>query len=319
MGIDHAAATLQSELTSLETRVASFLSFFNAMPESASAAMHGTLTQMHALCCELSSIPSHHWKSAQVKNVLKPAIELQSRSRFIKRLQEWPRGYPGDFETVELLVSGSPVPSSNSAAEWINWYALNTAIAQQHRNKIAWQHRLMSIAGGQRILSAGCGGGADFAIGLERFQNTHVALLDIDRDALELAEKRLSPHAKVYPICGDVRRGVRKAQQHGPFDLVVCGGLFDYLDDRTISFLLLELSRRALPLGGMIAFTNIAELNPFQCWMEAIADWNLIHRSEEDIFRIAETAGCDRSKIAIERDGTGLTHLVTICIDTLSR
>jgi hypothetical protein len=33
------------------------------------------------------------------------AREVHARSPFVRRLQSWPRGYPGDFETVEYLLS----------------------------------------------------------------------------------------------------------------------------------------------------------------------------------------------------------------------
>jgi len=47
---------------------------------------------------------------------------------------------------------------------------------------------------------------------------------------------------------------------------------------RTIAFLLKELRERAVKVGGSVLFTNIAEENPFRVWMEALADWRLIHR-----------------------------------------
>jgi extracellular factor (EF) 3-hydroxypalmitic acid methyl ester biosynthesis protein len=109
-----------------------------------------------------------------------------------------------------------------------------------------------------------------------------------------------------------MRRGIRNAQDEGPFDVVVCGTLFDYLDDRTIVVLLKEIRERTLKVGGSVLFTNIAEGNPFRVWMEAIADWRLSHRSEADIRRIVEAAGFDLHGLSIRRDETGLTHLIEI-------
>jgi extracellular factor (EF) 3-hydroxypalmitic acid methyl ester biosynthesis protein len=155
----------------------------------------------------------------------------------VRRLREWPRGYPGDFETIELLVKGSEVPTSTDPGEWIGWYAVNTAIGQQHRNKVWWQCLQTCAITPGRILSVGCGGGADFNIAPHRFTGSEIVLLDIDQDALRLAQDRLQRYCEVRAICGDVRRGIRRAQDEGPFDVVACGGLFDYLDDRSIVFL----------------------------------------------------------------------------------
>jgi len=296
----------------LKDQVTTFAQFFASIPTNPSAAMHGTIAQMHGLCSVLAELPAALWRSPAVQELLNPAADLQTQSAFVRRLREWPRGYPGDFETVELLVKGSEVPTSPDPARWIDWYALNTAIGQQHRNKVWWQYLRMCAATPGRILSVGCGGGADFNIAPHRFTGSAIVLLDLDQDALRLAQDRLARYCEVHTICGDVRRGIRKAQDQGPFDIVVCGGLFDYLDDRTIVFLLKELRERALKVGGTVLFTNIAEGNPFRVWMEAIADWRLIHRSEADIQRIVEAAGFDLGELHVGREGTGLTYLIEI-------
>lgn len=300
------------DLSGLEAQVTAFSQFFASLPASSAAAMHGTISQMHALCSVLANLPPTIWKSPEVQGVLRAAVELQAQSPFVRRLREWPRGYPGDFETVELLVNGSDVPTSADPGEWIDWYALNTAIGQQHRNKVWWQYLQMCAVTPGRILSVGCGGGADFNIAPHRFTGSEIVLLDLDQEALRLADDRLRRYCEVRTICGDVRRGIRKAQEDGPFDIVVCGGLFDYLDDRTIVFLLKEMRERAVKAGGSVLFTSVAEENPFRVWMEAIADWRLIHRSEADIRRIVEAAGFDLRDLHIRRDGTGLTHLIEI-------
>ncbi|WP_453949962.1 class I SAM-dependent methyltransferase [Bradyrhizobium diazoefficiens] len=165
-----------------------------------------------------------------------------------------------------------------------------------------------------RILSIGCGGGADFQIAPHRFTGSTVVLVDLDRQALALAEERLSRYCDVHIVCGDVRRAIRQVQDEGPFDVVVCGCLSDYLDDRTIISILGELRRRLLRVGGSIVFTNIAAGNPFRVWMEAIADWKLVHRSEPELRKIATAAGFDRLDFSVRRDPTGLTHLVELSV-----
>ncbi len=41
---------------------------------------------------------------AEIVAAFEAARKVQSRSVFIRRLQTWPRGYPGDFETVEYIL-----------------------------------------------------------------------------------------------------------------------------------------------------------------------------------------------------------------------
>ena len=266
------------DVSGLERQVEAFCQFFEIMPVNQAVAMHGTISNMHALCQRLGALPPGLWKCPDVQRTLRPAIDLHTRSSFVRRLREWPRGYPGDFETVELLMSGSPVPEGFDQGEWINWYALNTAIAQQNRNKVWWQHLKICSSLPRRILSVGCGGGADFNIAPHRFTGSEIMLLDLDPEALRLAQGRLQPYCDVHTICGDVRRGIRRAQEAGPFDAVVCGGLFDYFDERTVIFLLRELRESTIKAGGSIIFTNIAEANPYRAFIEGIADWRLLGR-----------------------------------------
>lgn len=50
---------------------------------------------------------------------------LHSRSPFISRLQSWPRGYPGDFETIESLVQqiNRATPGTEPYKTWIEYLA----------------------------------------------------------------------------------------------------------------------------------------------------------------------------------------------------
>jgi SAM-dependent methyltransferase len=275
-------------------------------------AMHSTVAAMHALCVELSLIPENQRESEEVKRILVPAIGLHEQSPFVRRLRNWPRGYPGDFETVELLVSGKPSIASGGEGYWIEWYALNTAIAQQHRNKINWQYLIMSAGLPKRILSIGCGGGADFNVSPQTFTDYQIVLLDTDRAALELASSRLGQYSLVDTIEGDAVRGLKRALDLGPFDLVVCGGLFDYLPDRAIEFILSTVGAYGLRAGGSLIFTNISETNPFRVWMEAISNWRLLHRSREQLHGLVRNAGFQDKSVSITRDGTGLTYLVSV-------
>ena len=306
------------DLSDLEREVAAFCRFFASMPTNPAEAMHGTVSHMHALCAALARHPRELWRSRDIQDVLQAAIRLQAASPFVRRLREWPRGYPGDFETIELLVQGAELPTGADPRSWIDWYALNTVIGQQHRNKIWWQYQRMSAVTPANILALGCGGGADFNLGPHRFERSHIVLLDLDQDALLLAEDRLRRYCDVRTICADVRRGLRKAQDDGPFERVVCGGVFDYLDDRMIVVLLKDIRERLLSFRGSVLFTNIAEGNPFRCWMEAIANWHLIHRSEADIARLVAEAGFDLCGLRIARDATGLTLLVEVALDPLA-
>lgn len=98
----------------------------------------------------------------------------------------------------------------------------------------------------------------------------------------------------------------------GPFDLVVAGGLFDYLPDQVIKRVLQQARERLLTPSGQVLFTNIAIENPFRLWIECLADWHLIHRSADDLKRLCADAGYGTDEVSVEADATGLA-LIARC------
>jgi extracellular factor (EF) 3-hydroxypalmitic acid methyl ester biosynthesis protein len=83
-------------------------------------------------------------------------------------------------------------------------------------------------------------------------------LNDMDEDAISHSVTNL-PHlaGKLQPVHANVFSVVRTFRARGPFDLIVAGGLFDYLSDRQIAWLLDKLAS-CLKVGGRLCFTNIA-------------------------------------------------------------
>jgi len=299
---------LQSAETDLGDAVAEFVRVVGA-PTSP----HSIIGAMHMLCGALEAAGNAGLPAEIIRAVVRPAYYVHSHSGFISRLQEWPRGYPGDYETIEWIANPTPQAGVDDPAYWLEWYALNCPIAQQHRNKLAWQRNLIHEASTRsgRILNVGCGGCADLAGSPSFIGDCDFTLLDMDGDALALASQRLRGARSTRVVERDVIRGVRDAIGRGPYDLVLCGGLFDYLPDRLISRLLWQISG-AVAADGYIAFTNISDRNPFRVWIENLANWHLIHRSEDQMRKIVHEAGISPDRLVIERDASGLTLLCRI-------
>lgn len=284
----------------------------------------------HDLMIALAQYSQAGWSREQMRAAVAPAREAYGASPFAQRLQTWPRGYPGDFETVEHILDHQNRAEPGTFAYGLEQVALDSPIAEQHRNKVRMQADAILRAavehrdrpGGARVLVLASGGAADVRMIQDELAelDTQVVLLDQDADALAFARERLPRLApNVTTVCRNVIRGLVAVRALGPFDLVVAGGLFDYLPDQVITRVLQQARERLLTPSGRVLFTNISLENPFRLWIECLADWHLIHRSADDLRRLCVDAGYGADDVSIEADLTGLALIASCGPPALSR
>ena len=261
------------------------------------------------------------WARNRIREVTGPAHSVRSRSPFIHRLQTWPRGHRGAFETLNYLLDGQNHAREGTVEHCCEQFALNCAIAEQHHNKLRAQAQLILNTFERRpkprILLLACGSCRDLqriAADLIGHENEgELFLNDTDGNALLAAKEALR---LLIDLCrfipGHPARAIRKLESRGPFDLVTEGGLFDYLPDEQISYFVRNIYQRLLKPGGKLFFTNVGTGNPYRSWMEYLADWVLIERSEDDLFRLCRNAGVEEGLVRCHRDETGLTILAEV-------
>lgn len=292
-----------------------------ALAEASSVAgirqFHRVVSLIHDICDALADAEANGVDPRVLRKTVATARHIHARSPFITRLQQWPRGYPGDFETIEWLWRGDNRAPAGSLGYAFEAYALSAAIAQQHRNKVALQAACMRQAmhadPSCRVLSIGCGSSPDVRSVIDHASpGARFTLCDSDPDALAYSRMALGSAAdRCQFVAGFVPRVLRRVRADGPFNMILAGGLFDYLSDRFIHRTLHDAWHELLAPGGLILFTNIADGNPFRVWLEYLADWRLIERSEEDVVRLCEDAGVPVEP-ALARDATGLAIVATI-------
>lgn len=56
------------------------------------------------------------WPADRIQEHLRPARQVFATSTFLRRCQEWPRGYAGDFETIEYLAQARITASQERSA-----------------------------------------------------------------------------------------------------------------------------------------------------------------------------------------------------------
>ena len=296
----------------LRRACARFFSIPERGPSERLTLLYETAVAMHAFARAVTECEDAGLTRLELLPLLEGVRALHARSPFVHRLQTWPRGYPGDFETVEWLCDAGNRAEADTVPWALEQCALQSPLAQQHRNKVGLQGRailstLVAKPAG-RIASIGCGGCRDLSLIQDYVPPTHgsFVLVDADADALAFARERLDRlEGRCTFILGRVPRALARVQGAGPFDLVVAGGLFDYLPDRW-AVATLTAARELLGPGGRMFLSNIARGNPFRPWIEYLADWWLIERDEADLRRLLAQAGFDVEQARISHDTTGL-------------
>lgn len=278
--------------------------------------LHQTVVAMHSIATAVIACEDAGLTRLEMLPVLEPVRALHARAPFVHRLQTWPRGYPGDFETVEWLCDARNRAEPGTVPWAIEQCSLQSPLAQQHRNKVGLQARAILKAlvakPSARIASIGCGGCRDLSMVQDYIPAGHgqFVLVDADAGALAFARERLDRlEGRCAFVNGRVPRVLTKLRAGGGFDLVVAGGLFDYLSDRWAVATLAAVRQMLVP-GGRLFLSNLASGNPFRPWIEYLADWWLIERQESDMLRLLEQAGFDPDLATVSRDSSGLALLV---------
>ncbi|MFC5782893.1 hypothetical protein ACFPWS_17850 [Streptomyces aureus] len=159
-------------------------------------------------------------------------------------------------------------------------------------------------ATGRRILLIASGGAADLRQVDPALLHPadRLVLNDVNPNALQYALTHLPPAPRPPRPPGNVlRTAAHLAADHDPFDLVLAGGLFDYLEERfTRALIRTTLSRP----GETFYFSNIATPNPYAALMTHIGRWNLVERTPADIeadVRAAAPPGRNRRRTGHHR------------------
>lgn len=245
-----------------------------------------------------------------------------AKSPFTRHIMQWPRGYPGDFAIVDYICAQENRAPPGTIAYWIEEYSLGTTMAQQHRNKVQRQaSEIVSCAeaafnrNSEAVIAVlACGSSPDLVQvqHLVSSFNAKFVLSDSDTEALKVSLNRLPSLAgRVETISGNVVRSLKKLARRAPYDLVLAGGLFDYIPDPIAELLVRNVIGMLRP-GGRFFFTNIAPNSPYEDWIALVCNWSLISRDEADLRTLVARASGHSLEVRAERDLTRLAVLVTV-------
>jgi len=241
-----------------------------------------------------------HIEAAIGTYVFREVFPFLMLSRFIDRAFTKPRGYAGDYATIEMLYDDIAC-GDGRLGPLIDRWTRQVPAAQAVKNRRALMADAIRTAAAQwrgtssmPVTSLAAGPARElFDVLVSRdAPDVHATCVDIDNEALAFASERAKrlglSHRFTFAQDNIVRlcRG-RGRTELGPQALIYSIGLTDYLQDSCVVDLLNWAHDRLLP-GGTLIIGNVVPSNPDKAYMDHILEWPLIHRSadeQRDLFR----------------------------------
>ncbi|MCW3098277.1 MAG: hypothetical protein JWL77_3895 [Chthonomonadaceae bacterium] len=239
-------------------------------------------------------------------------------TRIGERFYAKPRGYAGDFLTIEWIYENKPA-GVGRLGPVLDRCFLNLLAAQAVRNRrgLLAEHiqdaRQRADGRTAQITSMASGPAAeifDVFATLDDPSQMHATLIDIDLQALAFVSDRsdrLKLRRQMELVNGNLvylatgRQKIKLSDQ----DLVYSVGLIDYFSDKFV-IALLNYAHSLLRPGGKVVLGNFHVNNPDKGMMDYILDWKLIHRTEEDMNRLYQASHFGQPCTAIRFEQTGV-------------
>jgi len=247
-------------------------------------------------------------------------------SDFWWRTYAKPRGYAGDYGTIELIYDNEPSGQGVIGPIMDRW-GLDQAPSQAVRNRrglMAGQIKLTQKSVTNRparILSLACGPAREIFDAFCDLQpdSLEVTALDIDQEALALVKKKAEEKNLTGQItCAQANliylATGRQTLELVPQDFIYSIGLIDYFNDQFVIRLIDWVYDRLAP-GGRVMLGNFHPRNPFKVFMDHILEWQLIHRDEAQMNELFQRSKFKRSCTNILFEDSGI-NLFAECVKT---
>lgn len=227
--------------------------------------------------------------------VFRETFSFFMRSANIDRWFSKPRGYAGDFYTIELVYANQAT-GDGRLGRFIDRWALGIAAAQAVRNRRGLLNEAIRevaarVGPGEttRITSLASGPAREIfdLFADEGVEHVHATCIDIDVEALAFASERARELGVEDRMTFAQDNVIRLSRGRGkttlePQHLIYSIGLIDYLEDEHIVRLLDWIHDQLLPSGTVILGNFDAE-NPDKAFMDHILEWRLIHRTPDGL------------------------------------
>jgi extracellular factor (EF) 3-hydroxypalmitic acid methyl ester biosynthesis protein len=259
--------------------------------------------------------------------VFREAFPFLMSSALVERSYMKPRGYAGDFETIEMIYKSQPT-GAGAFGRMIDAWALATGASnavRSRRTKLLGDVQAFlaqSEAPEFAIASLALGPGREIfdIFETEAGARVRVTGIDLDSGALafcaEEARKRSlgEDRLKLYQD-NLIRLSLGRGRVQIPKqNFIYSMGLIDYLP-KGLVVKLMDWAYDQLLVGGTLAFGNFASGNRERPYMDYVLNWILIHRTSDEMRELFRRSKFGNSEARIDADASGI-QLFAYCTKT---
>jgi len=242
-------------------------------------------------------------------------LPLFMKSDFLRRCRTQPRGYAGDFQTIQMMYDCVP-SGADSFGVAVDAWAMNQPCVRAVRNRRHLVRSLLEKVAPEfrneaHVVSLGCGPAAE-VFDLASMNDFSFTLIDIDDDAIAYLQKRIVSNGmadRVTAVRANIVRMMFRdnVQYPTPPAVFYSLGVIDYFDDEMVVRMLDYIHAKLAP-GGLAFLGNFKPAHPNAAFFQHALNWPLKLRSTEDLRRLVERSKFVQCqvKIGAEREGIQL-------------
>jgi len=270
------------------------------------------LTQCFSALGEFNEALKEYSDENRIRQQFFDACDILDSSLMHYRMRHKPLGYAGDYLLIDWMYTKKTKPSG-IGHHWDEVFHLYQGSRAVCNRKDMCEKVLRETASEKsysfNVLNIGCGSCRDMYEAIDHLPRGEgeIGLLhcvDQDPEALIYAKSLMSGFQNKKQVVWECRNALR-LRPEVKYDLIWSAGLFDYLNDRLVVFLLSRMWSW-LKSGGRIVFGNFHPRNPSRFPMELCGQWFLIHRTEHDLMELVKTAGIPASNASVRSEPLGI-------------
>jgi extracellular factor (EF) 3-hydroxypalmitic acid methyl ester biosynthesis protein len=238
-------------------------------------------------------------------------------SRTLDRCYAKPRGYAGDYLTLEMMYNDE-AGGDRRLGSYVDRWALDTPAARAVKNRRRLLADIITAVAAEnqnhrvQVTSVASGPARELfdALRSHHTRELRATCVDIDPDALaytrEIANRTGVADRLCFVQANAVKVALGRASMQLPDQhLVYTVGLIDYLPDGLVVALLDWIHDRLRP-GGTAIVGNFDVVNPSKALMDHVLEWKLIHRSAQHLVALFAQSKFGEAPVDVRAESTGV-------------